>query len=53
MDVLTTLNLYDKDDYYKIAGELLADENDIVDKSIIIKLGEGLGTIYKINLQIK
>ncbi|NLY37567.1 MAG: AAA family ATPase, partial [Tissierellia bacterium] len=29
LDILKTLNLYDKDGYYNIAGELLADENDI------------------------
>lgn len=29
LDVLKTLNLYHKDGYYNIAGELLADNNDI------------------------
>ncbi len=29
LDILKTLNLYHKDGYYNIAGELLADENDI------------------------
>lgn len=29
LDILRTLNLYDRNDYYNIAGELLADENQM------------------------
>lgn len=46
LDILKTLNLYDKDGYYNIAGQLLADENNIEDSGIdIVKFGENINQI--------
>jgi len=57
LDILKTLNLYNKDGYYTIAGELLADRNDIVFSGIdIVKFGKDINkilyreTINKISL---
>jgi ATP-dependent DNA helicase RecG len=46
LDILKTLNLYNKDGYYNIAGELLADQNDIAFSGIdIIKFGKDINKI--------
>ncbi|MDD4563081.1 MAG: ATP-binding protein [Syntrophomonadaceae bacterium] len=46
LDILKTLNLYNKDGYYNIAGELLADENDIGFSGIdIVKFGKDINKI--------
>ncbi len=46
LDILKTLNLYHKDGYYNIAGELLADENDIDFSGIdIVKFGNDINKI--------
>ncbi len=46
LDILKTLNLYNKDGYYNIAGELLADNNDIVFSGIdIVKFGKDINKI--------
>ena len=46
LDILKTLNLYDKDGYYNIAGELLADENDIEYSGIdIVRFGKDINQI--------
>ena len=46
LDILKTLNLYNKDGYYNIAGELLADENDMGFSGIdIVKFGKGINKI--------
>jgi ATP-dependent DNA helicase RecG len=46
LDILKTLNLYDKDGYYNTAGELLADENDIAFSGIdIVKFGKDINKI--------
>lgn len=46
LDILKTLNLYNKDGYYNIAGELLADNNDIVFSGIdIVKFGKDINRI--------
>lgn len=46
LDILKTLNLYDKDGYYNIAGELLADENDIEFSGIdIVRFGKDINQI--------
>lgn len=46
LDILKTLNLYDKAGYYNMAGELLADKNDIVFSGIdIVKFGKDINTI--------
>jgi len=46
LDILKTLNLYNKDGYYNIAGELLADQNDIAFSGIdIVKFGKDINTI--------
>ncbi|NLT20464.1 MAG: AAA family ATPase [Syntrophomonadaceae bacterium] len=46
LDILKTLNLFNKDGYYNIAGELLADENDIAFSGIdIVKFGRDINKI--------
>ena len=46
LNILKTLNLYHKDGYYNIAGELLADENDIDFSGIdIVKFGNDINKI--------
>ena len=46
LDILKILNLYHKDGYYNIAGELLADENDIDFSGIdIVKFGNDINKI--------
>lgn len=46
LDILKTLNLYNKDGYYNTAGELLADENDIDFSGIdIVKFGKDINKI--------
>lgn len=46
LDILKTLNLYNKDGYYNIAGELLADKNDLAFSGIdIVKFGKDLNKI--------
>ncbi len=46
LDILKTLNLYDKDGYYNIAGELLADENNIDFSGIdIVRFGKDINQI--------
>jgi ATP-dependent DNA helicase RecG len=46
LDILKTLNLYNKDGYYNTAGELLADQNDIEFSGIdIVKFGRDINTI--------
>lgn len=46
LDILKTLNLFNKDGYYNIAGELLADKNDIVFSGIdIVKFGKDIKKI--------
>jgi ATP-dependent DNA helicase RecG len=46
LDILKTLNLYNKDGYYNIAGELLADNNGIVFSGIdIVKFGKDISKI--------
>ena len=46
LDILKTLNLYDTNEYYNIAGELLADENQIDFSGIdIVRFGEDINQI--------
>jgi ATP-dependent DNA helicase RecG len=46
LDILKTLNLFSKDGYYNIAGELLADKNDIPFSGIaIVKFGKDINKI--------
>ena len=46
LDILKTLNLFNKDGYYNIAGELLADRNDIAFSGIdIVKFGKNINKI--------
>lgn len=46
LDILKTLNLFNKDGYYNIAGELLADKNDIAFSGIdIVKFGNSINQI--------
>ncbi len=46
LDILKTLNLYDKDGYYNIAGELLADENNVKFSAVdIVRFGENINQI--------
>lgn len=46
LDILKTLNLYNKDGYYNTAGELLADQNDIGFSGIdIVKFGKDINKI--------
>ena len=46
LDILKTLNLFNKDGYYNIAGELLADKNNIVFSGIdIVKFGKDINKI--------
>lgn len=46
LDILKTLNLYDKDGYYNIASELLADKNDIEFSGIdIVRFGKDINQI--------
>lgn len=46
LDILKTLNLYNKDEYYTIAGELLADENEIEFSGIdIVRFGKDINQI--------
>lgn len=46
LDILKTLNLYSRDGYYNIAGELLADSNDISFSGIdIVRFGEDTNII--------
>ncbi|MFP4457920.1 MAG: RNA-binding domain-containing protein [Clostridia bacterium] len=46
LDVLRTLNLYTKEGYYNVAGELLADENSIKFSGVdIVKFGKNISQI--------
>ncbi|MDD2495421.1 MAG: ATP-binding protein [Tissierellia bacterium] len=46
LDILKTLNLFSRDGYYNIAGELLADRNDIAFTGIdIVKFGKDINKI--------
>ena len=46
LDILKTLNLYNKDGYFNVAGELLADENEINFSGIdVIKFGTDINKI--------
>ena len=46
LDILKTLNLYNKEGYYNIAGELFADKNDIAFSGIdIVKFGKDINKI--------
>ncbi|NCB02331.1 MAG: AAA family ATPase [Spirochaetia bacterium] len=46
IDILKTLNLYDKNGFYNIAGKLLADKNDIDHSGIdIVKFGKDINLI--------
>ena len=46
LDILKTLNLYNKDGYYNTAGELLADKNNIEFSGVdIVKFGKDINTI--------
>ena len=46
LDLLKTLNLYDKRGYYNIAGELIADKNDIQFSGIdIVRFGKDINQI--------
>jgi ATP-dependent DNA helicase RecG len=46
LDILKTLNLFSKDGYYNMAGELLADRNDLAFSGIdIVKLGKDINRI--------
>lgn len=46
LDILKTLNLYHKDGYYNIAGELLADKNTIIFSGIdLVRFGKDLNKI--------
>ena len=46
LDILKTLNLFSKDGYYNIAGELLADKNDMAFSGIdIVKFGKDINKI--------
>ncbi|MGF7184926.1 ATP-dependent DNA helicase RecG [Desulfitispora alkaliphila] len=46
LDILKTLNLYNKDGYYNTAGELLADQNDIAFSGIdVVKFGKDINKI--------
>ena len=46
LDILKTLNLYSRDGYYNIAGELLADSNDISFSGIdIVRFGKDANII--------
>ncbi len=46
LDILKTLNLFNKDGYYNIAGELLADKNDMIFAGIdIVKFGKDINKI--------
>jgi len=46
LDILKTLNLYNRDGYYNTAGELLADRNDIAFSGIdIVKFGKDINKV--------
>lgn len=46
LDILKTLNLFNKDGYYNIAGELLADKNDMAFSGIdIVRFGKDINKI--------
>ena len=46
LDILKTLNLFNKDGFYNIAGELLADQNDVEFLGIdIVKFGKDINKI--------
>lgn len=46
LDILKTLNLYNKDGYYNIAGELLADENHMEFSGVdIVRFGKDINQI--------
>lgn len=46
LDILKTLNLYDREGYYNIAGELLADENNVEFSGIdIVRFGIDINQI--------
>lgn len=46
LDILKTLNLYDKEGYYNIAGELLADNNNIEFSGIdVVRFGKDINRI--------
>lgn len=45
LDILKILNLYDKDGFYNVAGELLADENTLDSSGVdIVRFGETIDT---------
>lgn len=46
LDILRTLNLYSKDGYYNVAGELLADKNNISFSGVdIVRFGKDINQI--------
>ena len=46
LDILKTLNLYNKDGYYNVAGELFADQNDRMFSGIdIVRFGKSINQI--------
>jgi ATP-dependent DNA helicase RecG len=46
LDILRTLNLYSKEGYYNIAGELLADNNELSFSGIdVVRFGKNINTI--------
>ena len=46
LDILKTLNLFNKDGFYNVAGELLADQNDVAFSGIdIVKFGKDINKI--------
>ena len=53
LDILKTLNLYNKDGYYNIAGELLADRNDLAFSGIdLVRFGNNNNSriLYRENI---
>ncbi len=56
LDILKTLNLYNKDGYYNIAGELLADRNDLAFSGIdLVRFGNNINSriLYRENISHK
>lgn len=46
LDILKMLNLYNKDGYYNLAGELLADQNEIAFSGVdIVKFGKDINKV--------
>jgi len=56
LDILKTLNLYNKDGYYNVAGELLADRNDLAFSGIyLVRFGDDNNSriLYRENISHK